>query len=97
MSETTTYPKIDDVQNKDMLYQILPKYGFDVNKRRMDGNTPLKDVICCEREYLDCVEFLIAHGADVSVLDHKGDGLLYHAKKMKHWNIYKLLERTLIK
>ena len=59
---------------------LLDKRRNDINKQDSSGSTPV--IIAAQHNQIDCVAYLIKNGADLSIKDRNGDGIL-------HWAAYK--------
>ena len=63
--------------------------GFNVNL--LDHSKHCSIGFACAKGYMDCVEYLLQHGADINIVDIHGHGPLYAAASRGHLNIVKYL------
>lgn len=78
-----------DISENPEIDNLLLKHGLDVNLRLYKGRTPLME--CCRREVSSRVDRLIAHGADVDVVDEGGLSAVHHAIIYSQSNMLRLL------
>ncbi|KAI3316527.1 ankyrin [Xylariaceae sp. AK1471] len=66
---------LDKCHNIELLRELLTHGAVDVNRRLANGSTAL--LMALKNGNVDLVELLIEHGADMSLVDEKGNGILH--------------------
>ena len=81
---------MDYIKNNDKLVVKLFVYaGIDINSKDNDGLTALMH--CCNKEYLETINFLLNNGADVNIKDKDGVTPLMWSSSKGKLEVVKLL------
>ena len=73
--------------------QSLHILGWKVNAYDYDGRTAL--AIAASEGHLDCVKYLVSHGANPSHRDIRNNDALGDAKRHNHEDVIEFLEKVM--
>lgn len=67
------------------MMQDLKHFGWDVNARDYDGRTAAH--IAASEGHLNAMKYLVAYGADLSILDSRGNDPIEDATREKRYDV----------
>jgi ankyrin repeat protein len=77
--------------NRHQVVKLLINGGADVNQRGAAGKTAIMSAALAGAGYVDCVETLIAAGADLDLLDDRGHTVLTSVAAAENYPMFNLL------
>jgi len=77
--------KLSILSEDESMVKGLIDLGVDLNKKDMNGKTPLYTACTCAHPKMSIIKLLIEHGADLSKEEENGNTSLYETLKKKNY------------